>query len=263
MSSLRGLLIVIAFGLLGAMPANAAPPAAPQFSPDQTTAIRSIIKDYLMEHPEVLRDAITELDNREKMAETDARKKAVADLSGQLFTAPDGFVIGNPQGKITLVEFFDYNCGYCKRALPDLSRLISDNKDLKVVLRDFPILSPSSVDAALIAVAAHNQFTGNKFWDFHSKLLGQHGLVGKEQALAVAKDMGADMSKLNDDAESPTARKSIQESDTLAKGLSLSGTPTYVVGDDVLVGAVGYDQINKTIGNVRKMRQGHVFVTCS
>ena len=73
-----------------------------------------------MEHPEVLRDAITELDNREKIAENDARKKALSDLSGQLFTAPDGFVIGNPQGKITLVEFFDYNCGFCKRAIPTL-----------------------------------------------------------------------------------------------------------------------------------------------
>ena len=135
---------------------------------------------------------------------------------------------------------------------PDLAKLITDNKDLKVILRDFPILSPSSVDAALVAVAAHNQFQGDKFWDFHRKLLGQHGLVGKEQALAVAQDMGADMNKLSDDAAKPEARKAIQQSDSLAKGLSLTGTPTYVVGDDVLVGAVGYDQINKTIGNVRK-----------
>lgn len=247
MSSLRGLLIAFAFAFVATDPALAA-----QFSSDQTTEIRSIIKSYLMEHPEVLRDAITELDNREKMAETDSRKKALADLGGQLGSAADGFVIGNPQGKVTLVEFFDYNCGYCKRALPDLARLISDNKDLKVVLRDFPILSPSSVDAALFAVAAHNQFPGDKFWDFHSKLLAEHGLVGKEQAQAVAKDMGADMSKLNDDAMNPKTRSAIEQSDALAKSLSLSGTPTYVVGDDVLVGAVGYDQINKTIGNVRK-----------
>ena len=248
MSSLRGLLTAIAFGLLAAVPAQAA-----QFSSDQTTEIRTIIKNYLMEHPEVLRDAINELDNREKTAEADARKKALADLSGQLFAAPDGFVVGNPDGKITLVEFFDYNCGYCKRAIPDLTRLIKDNKDLKVILRDFPILSPSSVDAALIAVAAHNQFSGDKFWDFHRKLLGeQHGLVGKDQALAVAKEMGADMAKLNEDAVSPKARSAIQQSDSLAKGLALSGTPTYVVGDDVLVGAVGYDKINSTIVNVRK-----------
>ena len=247
MSSLRRLIIVIAVGLAAVVPAWAG-----QFSAEQTTEIRSIIKSYLMEHPEVLRDAITELDNREKMAENDARKKALNDLSGQLTSSPDGFVIGNPQGKITLVEFFDYNCGFCKRALPDLGRLMADNKDLKVVLRDFPILSPSSVDAALVAGAAHNQFPGDKFWDFHRKLLSERNLVGKEQAMAVAKDMGADMSKISDDAASPAVRKAIQQSDSLAKSLSLNGTPTYVVGDDVLVGAVGYDEINKAIGNVRK-----------
>ena len=251
MSSLRGLLIAIAFGLLAIAPAAAAPAAA-QFSSPQADEIRTIIKNYLMDHPEVLRDAITELDDREKSAETDARKKALVDLGGQLSTAPDGFVIGNPNGKITLVEFFDYNCGFCKRALPDLARLMTDNKDLKVVLRDFPILSPSSVDAALIAVAAHNQFTGDTFWKFHRTLLAEHGLVGREQALAVAKDMGANMTKLTDDAANPKVRGAIEQSDSLAKGLSLSGTPTYVVGDDVLVGAVGYDQINKTIGNIRK-----------
>jgi protein-disulfide isomerase len=247
MSSLRGLLIAIAFGVLATAQASAA-----QFSAAQTTEIRSIIKDYLMEHPEVLRDAITELDEREKTAEADARKKALTDLAAQLYDAPDGFVIGNPSGKIKLVEFFDYNCGYCKKALPDLGRLIADNKDLKVILRDFPILSPSSVDAALFAVAAHNQFQGDKFWDFHRKLLSEHGLVGKEQAISIAQAMGADMGKLNEDAANPKARSAIQQSDALAKSLSLTGTPTYVVGDDVLVGAVGYDQISKTIGNVRK-----------
>lgn len=247
MSSLRGLLIAIVLGLLAVAPAH-----ADQFSPDQTKEIRSIIKKYLLENPEVLRDAITELDNKEKMAESEARRKALAELKGPLYDAPDGFVIGNPDGKIAMVEFFDYNCGFCKKALPDLARLVKDNKDLKVVLRDFPILSPNSVDAALVAGAVHNQFTGDKFWEFHRKLLAERGLIGKDQALAVAKDMGADMAKLKEDATSPAVRKAIQSSNSLAKSLSLNGTPTYVVGDDVLVGAVGYDQINKAIGNIRK-----------
>ena len=229
-----------------------APVQAAQFSADQTTEIRKIVKDYLLEHPEVLRDAITELDDREKTAEADARKKALADLAGPLVEAPDGFVIGNPQGKLTLVEFFDYNCGYCKRALGDLDHLMKTNKDLKVVLRDFPILSPNSVDAALVAGAAHEQFTGDKFWDFHRKLLGTRGLVGREQALAVAKDMGADMDRLQKDAAKPQIRTAIQGSDTFAKSLNLNGTPSYVVGGDVLVGAVGFDDINQKLENVRK-----------
>jgi protein-disulfide isomerase len=251
MMSLRGGLIAIALGL-ATLSCPVASASAAQFSADQTTEIRTIIKDYLMEHPEVLRDAITELDNREKMAEADARKKALADLAGPLVDAPDGFVIGNPTGKLTLVEFFDYNCGYCKRALGDLDHLMKANKDLKVVLRDFPILSPNSVDAAIIAGAAHEQFTGDKFWDFHRKLLGTRGLVGKEQALAVAKDMGADMDKLAKDAAKPEIRTAIQGSDAFAKSLNLNGTPSYVVGNDVLVGAVGFDDINSKLGNVRK-----------
>ena len=232
---------------LPAMPARAA-----QFSAEQTTEIGRIVKDYLLQNPEVLRDAITELDEREKTAEADARRKALADLAGPLVDAPDGFIIGNPSGKVTLVEFFDYNCGYCKRALADLDHLMKANKDLKVVLRDFPILSPSSVDAALVAGAAHDQFPGDKFWDYHRKLLGMHGLVGREQALAVAKDMGADMDKLAKDAARPQTRSAIQASDTFAKSLNLTGTPSYVVGDDVLVGAVGFDDINQKLSNVRK-----------
>ena len=229
------------------VPVQAAP-----FSAEQTTEIGKIVKDYLLQNPEVLRDAMTELDEREKTAEADTRRKALADIAGQLVNAPDGFVIGNPNGKVTLVEFFDYNCGYCKRALADLDHLMKSNKDLKVVLRDFPILSPASVEAALVAVAAHDQFPGDKFWDYHRKLLGMHGLVGREQALAVAKDMGADMDRLTKDAAKPQVRAAIQGSDDFAKSLNLTGTPSYVVSDDVLVGAVGYDEINQKLGNVRK-----------
>ena len=230
----------------------AVPARAAQFSAEQTTEIGKIVKDYLLQNPEVLRDAITELDDREKTAEANARRKALADLAGPLVSAPDGFVIGNPNGKVTLVEFFDYNCGYCKRALADLDHLMKDNKDLKVVLRDLPILSPSSVDAALVAEAAHDQFPGDRFWDYHRKLLGMHGLVGREQALAVAKEMGADMDRLTKDAARPQMRAAIQGSDDFAKSLNLNGTPSYVVGDDVLVGAVGFEDINQKLGNVRK-----------
>ena len=247
MMRLRRLFTAAVIGLAAVLPAQAA-----SFSPDQAEEIRGIIKGYLLEHPEVLRDAITALDEKEKTAEAEGRKKALADLSGPLYNSPDGFVIGNPQGSVTLVEFFDYNCGYCKRALDDLDRLMKGNKDLRVILRDFPILSPNSVQASIIAVAAHEQFPGEKFWDFHRKLLGLKGPVGKDQALEVAKGMGADMGALAQAAAKPEVRTAIQGSDELAKGLSLNGTPSYVLGDDVLVGAVGFDELNAKIGNVRK-----------
>ncbi len=253
MTSLRGVLVAAILGLAAATaPLASVPAAAGQFSADQTTEIQGIIKDYLIKNPEVLRDAITALDAKEKANETENRSKALARLSSDLSSGPDAFSVGNPDGKITLVEFFDYNCGYCRRSIPDVVRLMKDNPDLKVVLRDFPILSPSSVDAAIVAGAAHRQLSADKFWDFHKALLGNHGLVGKEQAIAAAKALGVDMAQLDKDAADPKVRSAIQHTDSMAKDLNLNGTPTFVIGGDVEVGAVGYDQLQADITNIRK-----------
>lgn len=229
-----------------------APARAEGFSAAQKAEIESIIKSFLLENPEVLRDAASELDARDKKAETQAREQIVADPSSPLFSTVNQAVLGNPSGKITLIEFFDYNCGYCKRALGDLARLMKDNPDLRVVLRDLPILSPGSLEAARIANAANTQFKGAKFWEFHQKLLGARGQVGKAEALAIAKDLGADMDKLTKDAALPSVMAAIDESQQLAKSLMVTGTPTYVIGDDVVVGAVGYDELQAKVVNIRK-----------
>jgi protein-disulfide isomerase len=239
--------LALAFLALAFFPAR-----AEGFSAGQKAEIEAIIKDYLLEKPEVLREAIGVLDTREKAAEAKAREKAVADPSSTLFSPVNQAVIGDPGGKITLIEFFDYNCGYCKRALSDLARLMKDNPDLRVVLRDFPILSPGSVEAAKIANAFLRQFQGEKFWEFHQKLLGARGPVGKAEALGVAKDLGADMDKLAKDAAAPGITAGIEESGKLAKSLMVTGTPTYVIGEDVAVGAVGYDELEAKIVNIKK-----------
>ena len=250
MVKLRGTLSAMVLGLAVSLPLAAAPAA--QFTPDQKTEMGDIIKDYIMAHPEMLRDAITELDDREKLAETETRRKALAEIGSKLAEEADSLIIGNPAGKVTLVEFFDYNCGYCKRALTDLDRLMKANKDLRVVLRDFPILSSNSVDAALVALAVHNQLTGDAYWDYHRKLLGLRSPVGRQQAMDVAKSMGADMDRLDKDAADPKTRAAIQQSLSAAQALALNGTPSYIVGDDAIVGAQGFDEISKRIDNVRK-----------
>jgi len=229
-----------------------APACAENFSSGQKAEIEAIIKDYLLQKPEILREAIGVLEVREKAAEAKAREKVVSDPSGALFSAANQAVIGDPGGKITLIEFFDYNCGYCKRALSDLARLMNDNPNLRVVLRDFPILSPGSVEAAKIANAFLRQFQGEKFWEFHQKLLGSRGPVGKAEALAVARDLGADMDKLAKDAAAPGITSGIEESGKLAKSLQVTGTPTYVIGEDVVVGAVGYDELETKVANIKK-----------
>jgi protein-disulfide isomerase len=225
---------------------------AESFSSGQKAEIEAIIKDYLLRKPEILRQAIGVLDARNKAAEAKAREKIVKDPSGVLFSAANQAVIGNLDGKITLIEFFDYNCGYCKRALSDLARLMKDNPDLRVILRDFPILSPGSAEAAKIANAFLRQYQGEKFWEFHQKLLGSRGPVGKAEAIAVAKDLGADMDKLARDAGAAGITAGIEESEKLAKSLQVTGTPTYVIGEDVVVGAVGYDELEAKVANMKK-----------
>jgi protein-disulfide isomerase len=228
---------------------------AAEFSGPQTTEIQTIIKDYLLQNPEVLRDAIAELELKEKTAEADARTKIISDPASPLYSSAHQTVIGNPSGKISLVEFFDYNCGYCKKAMGDLAKLMKDNPDLKVILKDLPILSPGSVEAAVIANAAYAQFKGDKFWEYHQKLLGQHGSVGKAQALSVAKDMGADMDRLAKDAASADVKQALEDSDQIAKSLALNGTPSYVIGSEVVIGAVGNSDLQNKVNNIRKCGQ--------
>ena len=229
----------------------ALPAIAGQFSPAQTKEIGEIVRDYLIEHPEVLRDAMVELDRREKAEQAAVREKIISG-NPNLFSSRHQAVVGNPNGKITLVEFFDYNCGYCKKSLDDLAKLVKDEPELRVVLKDFPVLGPGSVEAAQVASALRNQFSGDKFWAYHQKLLMTRGQVGKAQALAVAKDMGADMGKLERDMANPDVKAGIQEVMQMADGLNLTGTPSWVVGKEVVIGAVGYDELKGKIGNVAK-----------
>jgi protein-disulfide isomerase len=161
-------------------------------------------------------------------------------------------VLGNPNGNVTFVEFFDYNCGYCKRAMDDMLTLLKDDPKLKVVLKEFPVLGPGSVEAAQVAVAVRMQDkTGKKYLEFHQKLLGGRGQADKARALAVAKDIGLDMGRLDKDLASPEVKATLQESFKLAEALGLNGTPSYVIGDNVVVGAVGLESLKEKVNTSR------------
>jgi protein-disulfide isomerase len=229
-----------------------------QMPASQKSEIESIVKDYLLNNPEILRDALTELDRREKLAAEAARRKAVTDLAPQIFNSNNQVVVGNPKGKVTLVEFFDYNCTYCKRTVDDIQALMKADPDLRVVLKEFPVLGPGSVEAAQVATALRNQLSGDKYWAFHRRFLTSRGPANKAAALAAAKETGIDMDRLNKDIDRPDVRASIEESMKIADSLSLTGTPSFVIGDEVIVGAVGLDELKARIGNVRKC--GHA--TC-
>ncbi len=255
MSTLRIAISIAATMLLAPLASaqTASPPAAPApaasaFSADQQHAIENIIKDYLVNHPEVLQQAMDALDQRQKAAEADKARATIRDNKTAIFNSPHQVVLGNPQGTVTMVEFFDYNCAFCKRALNDMLDLLKTNPDLKFVLKEFPVLGEGSVEAAHVAVAARMQdSSGKKYIEFHQKLLGGRGPADKTRALAVAKEVGFDMGRIEKDMASDEVKKTIDESMKLADALGVSGTPSYVVGDEVVVGAVGIDELRDKI----------------
>ena len=241
-----------ALALAGVATSSALPARADEFTAAQKQELGAFIRDYLVNNPDVMRDAIEALDKHDKASAEAERQKVVTGQAGPLFNSKYQATIGNPNASATLVEFFDYNCHYCKGALPDIARLVKDDPNLKVVLKDFPVLGPGSVDAAKVASAARNQLPGDKFWAFHAKLLASHGPAGKAEAMAVAKDLGLDMDKLAKDMASDDVKAGLDETMQLADALQINGTPTFVLGQDVVVGAVGYDQLKSKIDSVHK-----------
>jgi protein-disulfide isomerase len=218
----------------------------------QRQAIEKIIREYLVSHPEVLQEAIAELEKKQAADEAAKHETAVKDNSEALFNSPRQVVSGNPNGDVTFVEFFDYNCGYCKRAMSDMFDLMKNDSKLKVVLKEFPVLGPGSVEAAKVAVAVRMQDKGGKkYMEFHQKLLGGRGQADKARALAVAKEVGLDMARLEKDMQSDEVKDSINESMKLAETLGLNGTPSYVIGKEIVVGAVGLDALKEKINTAR------------
>jgi protein-disulfide isomerase len=250
-SSSRTAILMAATILLASPAAGLA--QTPTFSADQRQEIGSIIKDYLLGHPEVLQLVMAELDKRQQAAEAEKRRAAVEENNATLFNSPHQVVLGNPQGNVTMVEFFDYNCGFCKRALPDMLTLLKTDPNLKFVLKEFPVLGEGSVEAAHVAVAARMQdVTGKKYIEFHQKLLGGRGPADKARALAVAKEVGFDMTRLEKDMGSDEVKRTIDEDMKLADVLGVNGTPSYVVGGEVVVGAVGLAALKEKIAAERK-----------
>jgi protein-disulfide isomerase len=239
---------LLALALLGAPQ----PASAQSFTDTQRGDIETIVRNYLIAHPEVLEEAMAELSKRQAAADAAKHEASISTNADTIFNSPRGVVIGNKDGDVTFVEFFDYNCGYCKRAMTDMLDLMKADSKLKVVLKEFPVLGQGSVEAAQVAVAVRMQDpTGKKYLDFHQKLLGGRGQADKVRALAVAKELGLDMARLEKDMASPEAKATIEENFKLAEAMGMNGTPSYVIGKQVVVGAIGLDGLREKIGLAR------------
>ncbi|MBV8823543.1 MAG: thioredoxin domain-containing protein [Bradyrhizobiaceae bacterium] len=230
-----------------------APARAQSFNDAQRGEIERIVKDYLVAHPEVLQEAMSELEKRQSAAELEKQVAGVKQNKEVLFNSTHQVTLGNPKGDVTMVEFFDYNCGYCKKAMGDMLTLLETDPKLKVVLKEYPVLGPGSLEAAQVAVAARMQDkTGKKYLDFHQRLLGGHGTADKARALAAAKDAGFDMARLEKDMASDEVRETLKENMKVADAIGLNGTPSYIIGSDVVIGAQGYDVLKEKVDAARK-----------
>lgn len=245
-SFLRRALAAGGFVLLGLVPAMA------QISASQRGEIERIIREYIISHPEVLQEAMMELEKRTAAAEAAKQQAAVKEHAKELFNSPRQVVLGNPRGDVTMVEFFDYNCGYCKRAMLDMLALLKSDPNLRIVLKETPMLSRESEQAAKVAIAVRMQDkTGKRYLEFHQKLLGGRGTADKAHALAVAKDLGFDVARIEKDMANPDVDNELREVLGLTQALGLNGTPSYVIGKDVVVGAVGLDALKEKINTNR------------
>jgi protein-disulfide isomerase len=228
-------------------------PAAAEgsFTDAQKQEMHTIIRDYMLENPTLLNEMITKLQAAEQAQQEEMAQAAISANKDRIFRSPEDVVLGNPEGSVTMVEFFDYNCGYCKRAVTEVLRLAEEDKDLRIVLKEFPILSEGSVIAAHAALAARKQ---NKYEELHLALMATQGSIdGQEKVLEVAKEAGLDVDKLKADMDADRAAsdKVIDETRELAQTLGINGTPAFIIDDTVVPGAAPYDQLVSVVKGVR------------
>lgn len=227
---------------LPAMAQDAAP-----MSDAQKKQIEALIHDYLMANPQVIMDSVEKFRQRseeEANSAYDAKIKASAD---KLYNNPASPVVGNKDGDVTLVEFIDYNCGYCKLAFKDIETLVGEDKNLKVVIKEIPILSEASYTAARYALAAHKQ---DKYWDFHTELM-RNGANSQMMIDKAAKAVGLDLDKLKKDADSAEVRGTLEANLALARDVGISGTPGFIIADKALRGHFGVDALRQAITEAR------------
>lgn len=182
------------------------------------------IKDYLLANPQVVLEALAK-------AQQWQESRKMADNADRLFRSPNAYVAGNPQGDIALVEFFDYNCGYCKRAMDDVLTYMREDSRVRVIMREFPILGRGSIIASQAALASRKQ---GKYWDFHLAMMRSNGIQNEAQVMEIAETVGLDTVRLKQDMQDPSVTAAINEGHELANALGINGTPTFVLDDQVL-----------------------------
>ena len=220
-------------------------PATPSL--DRET-VRKIVKEYLLEHPEVIEEAIQVLQAKRESREQDRVRAALREHDKALRSHPMSPVSGNPKGDVTLVEFFDYQCGYCKRSLKPVRDLLETDRQLRIVWKEFPILGPVSRFAARAAMASGKQ---GRYLEFHVAVMGSRGKLTEDRVMALAGSVGLDVQRLRRDMDDPAIEEYLDETIRLAQVLGIRGTPAFVIGDTLVPGAVDGGRLKELIAGAR------------
>jgi protein-disulfide isomerase len=214
-----------------------------------SAALGPVIEQYLIENPRVLERVSSALTAKVEAERLDRAKASIAAIRDDIFADPASVVVGNPDGDVTLVEMYDYNCGFCRSSFPDLVALLDQDPKLRVVLKQFPILSEGSVQAARVGVVVAQ--SGADYWAFHQALFTGRGLVDGEMALRAAETLGLVADEVRIKASGPDVTAEIEKSYEIARVLEVSGTPTFIIGDEIIPGAVGLEALREKIANMR------------
>jgi len=232
--------------------------AQPAFATDlialsdpERTALRAEVRAYLLDHPEVLMEAINELDQRQAQASAAADVQMVKDNAAAIFNDGHSWVGGNPDGDITMVEFMDYRCGYCKRAFPEVDQLLKSDGNNRYIVKEFPILGDQSVLAARFAIAVQ-QIAGDAAYEtVHNALMTFNGEITLDNLSRMAQTLGLDMARIGPQMTSPAVAAVINANRALASTMQITGTPTFVVQDQMLRGYLPLDQMQQIVTQVR------------
>ncbi|CTQ49745.1 DsbA family protein [Jannaschia donghaensis] len=225
--------------------AVAAPVSAQQLTPED---VKELALEAILENPDIIMEAVAILQARDA-AEAEAQAQATLSSSRDTLTNdPNAPVVGNPNGSVTVVEFFDYNCGFCRRAGPELEALMAADPDVRVVYREWPILSEGSVFGARAALAARAQ---DKYEEMHKALMGSNTRIEEATVMQIAVELGLDVDRLRTDMDSDAVNEHIDTTRRLAESLGFTGTPSFVIGDTRVPGFVEADRLQEIVDQVR------------
>jgi len=245
--SLKKMTLLMSVALL-AVSAPISARAEGAFTPEQKKELDSLIKDYIMNNPQVIMDSVQiyQLKEQERLQKSAVEK--LAEYKDKLTKSPELPFAGNPEGDVTIVEFFDFNCGYCKKAFEDVTKILEEDKNVRIVFIDMPILHETSQQMAKMAMAAHKQ---GKYFDAHKALMSFRGTQNEENFLNALKDAGLDIEKIKTDMAGADIEMAIQKHLKIANELNIRGTPGFIVGDQLEPGYIGLDGLKKAIADTR------------